>query len=625
MPKRAENWYTRRGLLKTAAAAGAITAVAGCSGDDPHLEEGDDSGGSSGSDDSSDTDDGIIDRTLVSAINEPLTADYSWNYYNDVLSVAADDFLYSGAFVYTPNTDELHQEGVENYEIDGNEIWIEYRDDWQWHNGDEVTTEDFAIGFDYHFWLQEADGGREDGLLADDGYVVESDKTATMVFRDDVPQSRFWASDALVFDPYAANRTRHADWHGELGSVDPSTDEWLELWEEFTNDEEHFYPPVGNGPFAYVESSDTSMTLERFDGHFAADTINFSNMRLDFHEDEFLAFIEGQIDYTDVNMPVAPEDEGLMPESYEYYGQDQLRQAVLKFNNGHDLPGDSRPTWDVNIRKSIEHTFDRDAFTAALPHGYEPLEFPWDGMPDEVVAGQPDEFLAMLEEVNFEERRNDHDRAKELINASENYAYNESEEIVVCENGDVHSEPGEQATIQILSRQDIRLEIAQICESQLSAFGWDVTINAVDSGGESERRRGGEYDFKTDTTGVRTLPSHLNDWVRLEDRQHTPREFDVPWPPGDQDGDTHSWDHRAAYGDFLSTSAEAPVEEWGQYLIEAGWVWNQTVPSILIASLQDVEALATDRFDVDYDHPSVRLAHQGEWFRLPDRAIWAVE
>ncbi|ELY41797.1 extracellular solute-binding protein family 5 [Natronorubrum tibetense GA33] len=581
--------------------------LAGCadSTDDPHLD--DDEG------------------TIVSAINEPLSADYSWNYYNDVLSVAADDFLYSSAFVYTPNTDELHAEGVADYDIDGNELWLEYRDDWYWHNGDEVTTEDVSIGFDYHFWLQEADGARESGLLEDDGFVVESDKTATMVFRDDIPQSRFWATDSLVREPYAANRTRHADWHDELGSVDATSDEWLELWEEFTNDEDQFYPPVGNGPVEYVEHSDTSLTLERFDDHFAAETLDFTGMRLDYHEDEFLAFIEGQIDYTDVGMPVEPEDEGLMPDDYDYYGQDQLRQAVLKFNNGHDLHGDTRPTWDVNIRKAIEYTFDRDAFTSAMPYGYEPLEFPWDGLPDEIVEGQSDEFLAMLDDVDFETRDHDEDRAKELIDASENYSYDESEEIVVCENGDANSDPGEQATIQILSRQDIRLDIAQICESELSAFGWDVTINAVDSGAESERRRGGEYDFKTDTTGVRTLPSHLNDWVRLEDRQHTPRTFEVPWPPGDADGDSHDWDHRDAYSRFLSTPADASDEDWGEYLIEAAWVWNQTVPSILIASLQDVEALATDRFDVDYDHPSVRLAHQGEWFRLPEEIVWSVE
>jgi peptide/nickel transport system substrate-binding protein len=613
--------YTRRELvIKGGFVAGGAAALAGCGESeadaDPHLD-GDDDGGVN--------EDGIVDRTLVSAINDPLSADWGWNYYNDVLSVAADDELYAAAFVYTPNTDELHLEGAADYDIDGNELWIEYRDDWTWHNGDEVTTEDFEIGFDYHFWLQEADGAREDGLLEDDGYVPESDKTATMVFREEVPQERFWATDELVKDPYAANRTVHADWHARLGDVDPTTDEWLELWEEFTNDEDHFYPPVGNGPVKYVEHSDTSMTLERHDGHFAAETINFSNMRLDYHDDEFVAFTEGEIDYTDVDMPVPPEDEAIMPDDYEYYGQDQLRQAVLKFNNGHDLGGDSRPTWDLNIRKAIEHTFDRESFTDAMPYGYEPLEFPWDGLPDEIVDGQPDEFIELLEDVDFEVRDHDQDRAVELINDSENYSYDESEGIVICEGGDVHSEPGEQAVIQILSRQDIRLDIAQICESQLTDFGWDVTINAVDSGGEEERRRGGQYDFKTDTTGVRTLPSHVNDWTRLEDRQHTPQTFDVPWPPGDADGDLQGWDHREAYGEFLSTPADAPVEQWAQYLIEAGWVWNQTVPSILIASLQDVEALATDRFQVDYDHPSVRLAHQGEWLRLPDETIWAVE
>jgi ABC-type transport system substrate-binding protein len=314
--------HSRRSILaKTGVLIGGMASLAGCSdAEDPYEdgENGGDGGSESGSDDGETTEDGIVNRELTSAINEPLSADYGWNYYNDILSTAASEFLYGSAFVYTPNNDEILPEGAQSWDVDGNELWIEYRDDWYWHNEDEVTTEDIAIGFDYHFWLQENDGSRDEGILEDDGYEIESEKTATLIFRDEVPHHRFWGIDAIVRNPYAANRNVHGEWHDQLGSVDADTDEWLELWEDFIYEDDDFYPPVGNGPFEYVEHSDNTLLLERFEDHFAADTINFSNIRLDYHEDEFIAFTEGQIDYTDVNMPVHPNDEDLMPESWEY-------------------------------------------------------------------------------------------------------------------------------------------------------------------------------------------------------------------------------------------------------------------------------------------------------------------
>ncbi|RQH02652.1 ABC transporter substrate-binding protein [Natrarchaeobius oligotrophus] len=620
---------TRRGVLKkTGAAALTVPFLAGCA-EDGTGETGNGNGNGGGGFEQPDSDE-IIDATWTRGMDETVD-DMSWNPRSITLSPITQYDVYAGLWIWDYLEGELSGELASSWDIDGDEAWVEFYDSY-WHNGDKFTTEDVAMSFDIMFWQQENAGDREEHPIEE--FHIEDETSARIVFSGDHPPSwehwvdMPWRGYGILYD----NRNVSAEWYDRLDAEDPESDAFAEVFDDFTNTEDIYSPeegdyPVGNGPFQYKEHTDTSVTFERFEDYAHADTINFAESRWEFHDDRAMAFFEGEIDESRHGVPPAPEDMHLMPDEYQLYREGNQRETDITFNIGDGVPGEDRPVYDRAIRESINYLVDREEWSAIFGEEWEVLEEPEHPIPEGTLREQPQEFQDMIRDLDLVNREHDIETAIERVNASENYYYDEDEEIVVCENGDYHVDAGEQAHVEILSRQDIRADISQLLSQWMDDFGWSVDRFPVDSATESERRENGTFDIKINTSSCETVGDHAAgpEIETYENRIHWSNPLPVP-EVNDWDGEIVGWDYMEAWEEHAALPADAPMEEWGQYYVEASWAWNWLCARFFSLGRTEPGAIRNDQFAIDGDSTLNHIAWApSHGIRSPETTIWARE
>lgn len=615
--------------MTKAGAAGALAFLAGCFGGDDVGSEGTGSGGDSPT---APDDDEMYDIYFTESTHNTMS-DMSWNPRNTTMSIhPVQNFTYSALWQHNFIDNELSSELAKEWEIDGNVVEVELFESY-WHNGDQFTTEDVAISYDIMFMDLENADSRDDHPIEE--IEVVDDTTFRIHFRGDHPPAyehwidRPYRANSLVID----NRNVVADWYDELKSVDPETDEWAELYDEFCTTEEIYSPeemdgaPVGNGPFKYEDHSDTWVEHQLWDEYAHADTINFLGARTEFHDDRALAFFEEETDIERNEVPPSPEDMDLMPDRYQLYRTTNQREFAPNFNHGIGLPGDPRPTYDRSIRESIHYVMNVQELSGIMGEEWEPLNEPEIAIPENVFENSPEEFQELFRELPLERREYDPEMAIEKVNESENYSYDESEGIVVCDSGDALVDAGEQARLEIIAREDIRLDLGQVYQQWLEDFGWEVDLYPVDSATEYERRTDGSFDLKMNSTSTEIIGEHVEgpELEKYNDRIHHADGTVLAVPEvGDWDGEIVGWDYAEAWDKHTSLPPDASTEEFAEYYVEAVWARNWLCSYMYSLVRSEPGALNNAYFEMDENmniNQITRAPDHG--IRSPYQTLWA--
>lgn len=573
-------WRRRDFLATTGVATAGL--LAGCSSDS---DGGDDGGGEGES----------APAFVTEEENSPENVNY--NRFDDTYFPGQSADLVFGAFYRSTAGQETDGDGIlpdlmkiedgpwrdvedtPELVIEDDEFVLPLREEFTWHDGDPVTARDVVT-------LMELERLRDANMWEPLESVEVVDDFAVRI--ETVPD---------VFEPIVVDRvitTNMSVKHDVFERFLPE-----KPIEELTDEERQaavtelvsfqYNEPdqvVGWGPFRLAERGQTELRLELVEDHPYAENFEFSEIRslwFSAEESRQQHFLTGEFDGIHDTPSKIVGDQ--LPDAYEPYPFDTRVGMGIAFNYDHPWFGQRE------IRQAM--AFALDPGRMIENSGYdtdwvEPHEFDTGFL---VGRDLHDTYFGEGFVDRLTHYGDDQERAAELLIGAGWQR----------DDGQWHDSAGERAELEIKVSQTPGpwANMVENAAQQLTDFGIETTATAQNIQiFYGVTMPGGTYEAAAWIVGEgRPMPYiplfTLWEGSEVVDVTHNhPDEVEVPWPPGDPDGELRT----VNYSEKLSTLARTPQEEATTLFQELVWTYNQWLPVYSINRTMSAGWLHTDRW-----------------------------
>lgn len=562
---------SRRDIIKISGGTATGAIIAGCLGKD------DGDGGS---------DNEIGDRTFtIPTPHNP--ADTHHNPFNNngpTKMVFASVFDRFGQ--YDIQNDNFIAGSLSDWSFSTDRFTLNIRDDQEWHNGDAVTAEDLITvlkiqkGLDYNVAPYVDEFERNDDLSVT-VYPPEPSNPEIakhVLLAGSIRQSSFAAPES-VYGDYADDL-----WE----AVQSDDEEALEAAQEelitWSPDMEEAWP-IGTGPHKLVDSNDTSWILERHDGHPHADAINYSTVEYEFTDDPDQLVLSEKVDaYTSGNMRA----ETVSQLSDSWVKTDRYITSGLSYMWQLDHPDFERRA----VRQALAFVSPQHQVPDLLGETYEPVEY---------LAGvleKPERWITddVLENLRTYRQTDENlELAAELL----------EQEGYQRDDGEWYRPNGERFSISVLTIGSVQsiLVSMEALRDALESFGIEAELESVDGTTYSSRYFDRDYDVIGSKAGGRQFHPYFGfvwDFTSTDatEAQAVDEEYEVPWPPGDWDGDPHT----VNLPDTINRLAQSgSAEESREVISELAWTYNVIAHKVPLYMSVREYGIHGDRWEVDED------------------------
>jgi peptide/nickel transport system substrate-binding protein len=342
----------RRSLLT--GVAGGAAALAGCSGDDGTSTQAGtetETATSSGSDGGSTSEEGtpvppvdVAWQTKTSVI----PTDAQFNPFNPSSPApAAERVLFDQYLRQNLKTGELITTPLcSGVEINGKERVVKLNDDMYWHNGDQVTNEDWEVGHLIGDLIYNIDSDTEPLIT---GYTLEGDFTIRQQLREEVNEYIYrkqlvtrLQTPRAIFREWA-NKLQDAEEDGNLKS---KKEELLQT---------RIDEPIGNSPWKLKSRSPGMYKMELHEKHPMADQINNTRLEILASQNKKATqqrFLQNQLDGTLGPFNASQKVYNQLPDHYKVKKLNRPVGPAMHFNH------DSEPFDKPAVRRAIGYAID---------------------------------------------------------------------------------------------------------------------------------------------------------------------------------------------------------------------------------------------------------------------------
>ncbi|WP_226042613.1 ABC transporter substrate-binding protein [Natrinema sp. DC36] len=498
--------------------------------------------------------------------------------------------IFDRAVVHSPASNEGYSIIAQEWEM-VEDTTMEFRlsDEFTWHNGDQVTAQDWALQFDIALGIlamQAEDGGRPHPLVESAEAVDET--TLHVNFHDALDES--WALQNATADLAGREgrgiftKSGEEPWEGWKTRLDEEDNSVLQ---EITTSSEPALSEdtVGNGAFQVSEIGDATVVMEVYEDHPHSGNIDLKEYRLDLYESgkPTQPYSAQEVDAAHTGFPVQEDLQGRMPEGHTLFRETLSSNKLFAFNCGHGHNYDT-PFEDVRVRKAVCHVFDREELPRLLQGVNRPFEWGPCRVPGNILAEGDHPAAEWVKDFTLY-GQNDTERATELLTDA---GYQR-------DDGNWYRPNGDRFEINWMS--GIERPDHQILIQNLKDFGVAIKQEQVDSATLDERRSAGDYHVMPDGSSANGITAMwtldlVPNWI--QSITHYQPERDIPMPVGDPDG-----------GDGTKTiNVENHIRQWQitgdeQYHKELMWWWNQTLPEMEAMFQPDAGAYDGGNWEID--------------------------
>lgn len=560
---------------------GAVFGLAGCSSQD---------GGDGGATPTSGGDGGdggqVIDNTFTTG--QQVESDkMQWNQYNPK-RVAQGKEPIEGA-IWAPLVkrfaveDKWLSDLADSWEFkQGESFTITLREGLTWFNGMEVTADDLltqhrldkaVYGENTSHWSFTEEIVKEDKLTL--RYVLSGEVNPDIFINQAFGQDQLWTRRDL-YEEYI-NGIEAAESQEEVDAVVQDLIEWAP--EE----------PFGCGMWKPTEISADRMVAELHEGHWASDLVNFTQYEWiptfwqRRPEVQQQALIDGGLDGT---VRVVNATESLLNQ----IPGDPIFPLTPTFNGfGITINHDREPYGDYRVRQALQHLINFQLMADQAVSMEHVKDTRYTGLSKYYVDNYVSEELRG-NLIDYTEQNPD--RAEQLLKDA---GFSKS-------GGRWQTPNGKEFTTNILTVSG-RVPWAQVAKNNFEDFGIPTKINTQEAStffGVTVPN--GEYGLALWTSGGWRQPFPFSDynmtwnpdaspWAKGTNANPNP---EVPWPPGNPEGDTQEIDLMGK----IEELGRASGDQEAQLVDELAWIFNVTAPSIKLTERHFVSMIRTDKWDV---------------------------
>jgi peptide/nickel transport system substrate-binding protein len=577
-----------------------LIGVTGCTGgDDDGGDGGSDGGGGDGG--GGDGGDKRIDKTFVSDLqDEPNKFQYNW--YNPNRRAHGDESIEEAFWAplvqYHDGKGEWVADLAEDWEFEQGETFsVTLRDGLEWWNGDQVTARDVYTQFILDKHVYGDDTGKWSFM---DEVRVDDERTLTCELSGNINPNIF-IENAFHQDPLRTRRDRFEDY--VEGYEDASSDSEIESVTQDLVAETHD-EPSGYGAWKITDVSSQRLEAEVHEGYWAADNINFTKRRFiptfweSRPEAQQQALLGGELDGV-IQVSAATED------VLEQIPGDPIFPKTPTFNGfGININHNVGHFDDPRVRKAIAFVINHDK-QARVSFGHDHLEpARFSGMSNYYV----DNYLSGEFKESLTDYTHDVDTAEELLT-----------DAGFTRDGDQWITPeGEQFEHELLTIGE-RVPWGQNVKDDLQQFGVSIEITTIEPSkffGVTVPEGDFELALWTASGWQKNHPfgDYESTWIPGNTPWATGAGADltpeVPWPPGNPDGDPQEVDIEAKVKELGQSTGDREQE----LVKELAWTYNQTMPHIRLTERHFTAMVSTDEWNApSADDPDAKVISPILW------------
>lgn len=523
-----------------------------------------------------------------------------WNPYDPNNSMADFDppgLLYDPYVVYLHSADETRGVIAQDWQMDGETLDMELRDDYTWHNGDDVVAQDYATQWNIDLELSRILSDNEDPNAFIDEAEAIDDHLIRFHLHDEFGENFIMANaignDLNIIKSDLGDDRTYAEWLEALRNTDGDEREQVASDLLDWNQEN----PVGNGVFELDTVGDNTMHATLYEDHPNAENVLFTDYVWEQYENQHLAFQEGQVDGITVTLPAPTDVEQQLPDYHKING-DYLHYHSVLFNFGnYDIPASAADdgaydpyTDDRNFRKAIAYAVNRESVAQTAPgDSYQLIDLPPCWLTEEAANN------GIVDLDGYDHYETDLDAAHDHMEAA-GYDYDEGDKLWYDDNGD---------TIEIIlmanTGSGIQRNGLNTINHELEEFGLDPDLQIVDEATYGNRRLNGEYDILLDdgggfsVRGIMWIDAVWNWYSELMHVDWYNDSFEVPMPIGDPSGSDGT--EEMVLGDELGAWHRTGDDD--EYLQRLTWMYNQVLPQFEVVAGLDHGGIRADHWHVD--------------------------
>ncbi|WP_276256859.1 ABC transporter substrate-binding protein [Halomontanus rarus] len=519
----------------------------------------------------------------------------SWNPYDPNSAMSNFDppgLIFDPTIIHYQSHDTFQGVVADNWEEEDGSVLVEFSEEWEWHNGDPVTVNDWKTDLDIRFAISDITSPDSPASSYISDYEVVDDYAIRFNLHDDYSLESVLVNElaAMLMIKEDMGNPSFGDWRDDL--QDAVSDEDTQVVSDFQEWSPELDEVVGNGPFEIKEVTDTTFVTEVYDNHPNADNIYFTEYAIEHHEDQVLALSEESVDGISLNLPESPDVMQQLPDIYEINRDyDHVWSVLFNFGN-YDFPSSpaenpsNQPiTEDRRVRHAIASALDREQIWASVPEEYELYELP----PTFLNQTAVDEGLVDVE--GYDNYDVDEERAVSLM---EEAGYQR-------DDGQWYGEDGEPAQLTLLAQSSTSVQVDGLdaVQHQLEEFGFDVTLDAVDEATYGEGRLNGDHDIIFDNHPVfsifgLTYVDFVWEWfMQLNHADYNETSWEIPAEIGNPDASETMEVNVMDEIDQLHLTGD------NEYLQRLTWWYNQVLPMYGCVIAGDYGAIRAADWHVD--------------------------
>lgn len=590
---------SRRRWIETLA-GGTTALLAGCGG-----------GGGDGQSTETQTPPDDTDRTFVTTeFNDPKSNNY--NPY-DSLNYPT----HSPAYIFghlLQATHRKHTKGdwdgavgwlpelATDFSLDGDTLQLNLSDEYTWHDGDPVVAKDVLTrlrldkmmdepNFQRAFVSAEIGDEHTVDIKLQNGGQLHTDVVLDILYTQDID-------------------TKYSEYKRFLPNEDPS----------FGGDVDNFQKdllrskllnyqnqdPVGWGPWKFVELTDRTVTLERYDDHPYADRINFPRIKFEWYstnQAKFQNIIAGNFDGVHARATTTVAEQ--IPDHYRTYKYNARTGMGLAFN--YERIKDHR------VRRAMAFVLDKQVISKNSGRAWS-KPHKWDTSFYHTKKANERYFGSDIFDKLTRYDKNDQ-RAAKLLRAAG----------WTKKQGQWHKPGGEKAsyTIKIPPTWPDWLNMAEMAANHLSEFGIETNVQVKELivyYGKTMNQA--TYDMAGYWSGgARPFPYYSLKFMwfgneTVPESHNHPTKYQVPMPIGNPNGNRQQVDVGNLLGQISHMKA---FEKRKQKLRRLVWTYNQMMPVYCLVENHSAYFLDTNKWigpPTDSKQtfgywPSLRMMHEG--------------